>query len=120
MCVLLTVPPRHHPMPQRWCCWQPGAAEPVVPSGTAGGCQQHPPGRDALELAPAGAPAGLAPASSQLLELDEARRQEQMFGSAPRERQGSGRPPLVLRAGLALALHSLPSDAPRVVLAGLA
>lgn len=29
------------------------AAEPVVPSGGAGGCQQHPPGRDALELAPA-------------------------------------------------------------------
>lgn len=46
------------------------------------------------------APAGLAPASSQLLELCE----QQMFGSAPRGCRGSSRPLLLLRAGLALAL----------------
>lgn len=36
--------------------------------------------------------AGLALASSQLLGLGTARRREQMFGSAPQEQQGSGRP----------------------------
>lgn len=43
-----------------------------------------------------------------------------MFGSAPQERQGSVRPPLLLRAGLALALRSLSLNTPRLPLAGLA
>lgn len=60
--------------------------------------------------------AGLAPASSQLLGLKAARRREQMFGSAPQEQQGSGRPPPApSRTGAGAC--SLPSNAPRSTLA---
>lgn len=62
------------------------------------------------------APAGLALAPSQLLGLGSARRREQMFGSAPQEQQGSGRPPPApSRTGAGAC--SLPSNAPRCTLA---
>lgn len=61
--------------------------------------------------------AGLALASSQLLRLGTARRREQMFGSAPQEQQGIGRPPPA-PSRIGVGACSLPSNAPRSTLAG--